>query len=258
MKNVMALITILVLVVATGCVDKEDKKPVYSTGYKSFKATQDQYREKKSSFSARARALYDSLSPSLAEIDYSKPMDCNDVYLACFGLDKESMTDEYFALLYEKDVEDLTPQEVREVTLYVRYSNTKVRIKDPFFTELSLHYGFDSPEDFYRFGEYLASYVPYSDEKSERIEFSLEELHDMYRNGTMVFPSSDCPVEDMVRKEMKDMPKILKSKSSGFTFKEAVEIQNWMRGKLPGTGSHSASADCNGRKRTCNQLRQPL
>ena len=141
----------------------------------------------------------------------------------------ESLTEEYFALLYKKDVTELTPQEVREVNLYVRNANTDIRMKDPFFIKLSSYYGFDNPKDFYRFGEYLMDYIPYSEEAHEIIGFSLDEIYEMYQNNNMVFPDTNTPIEEKVFREMNTMPKVLNKKSSGFTFDEAVEIQAWMR-----------------------------
>ncbi|MGN1163271.1 MAG: hypothetical protein ACI4S4_00550, partial [Candidatus Ornithospirochaeta sp.] len=107
------------------------------------------------------------------------------------------------------------------------FRNTDERIEDPFFVSLSSYYGFSDPWDFFRFGECLMDYVPYGDEV-ERIDFTLEEIYTMYEEGNMVFPGTDTPIEEVVRKEMKNMPKVLKRKTSGFTFSEALEIQNWM------------------------------
>ena len=143
-------------------------------------------------------------------------------------MNKESLTEEYFASLYKKDVTELTPQEVREVNLYVRNANTDIRMKDPFFIELSSYYGFGNPKGFYRFGEYLMDYIPYSEEAHEIIGFSLDEIYEMYQNQDMVFPDTNTPIEEIVLREMKTMPKVLNKKSSGFTFDEAVEIQAWM------------------------------
>ena len=151
-----------------------------------------------------------------------------DSFYACFGMDKESLIEEYFALLYKKDVSELTPQEVREVNLYVRNANTDIRMKDPFFIKLSSYYGVDTPKDFYRFGEYLMDYIPYSEETHEIIGFSLDEIYEMYQDDNMVFPDTNIPIEEIVLREMKAMPKVLNKKSSGFTFDEAVEIQAWM------------------------------
>ena len=233
-KITFRVITILVVVsvpiFACYCVKKTGSfNPIYSSGYKSFESLQKEYENKKSKFSNRARELHDAISPGVADIDYSKTLDMLDSFYACFGMNIESLTEEYFALLYKKDVTELTPQEVREVNLYVRNANTDIRMKDPFFIKLSSYYGFDNPKYFYRFGEYLMDYIPYSEEAHEIIGFSLDEIYEMYQNNNMVFPDTNTPIEEKVFREMKTMPKVLNKKSSGFTFDEAVEIQAWMR-----------------------------
>ena len=228
-RVITILVVVSVAIFACSCVKKTGSfNPIYSSGYKSFESLQKEYENKKSKFSKRARELHDAISPGVADIDYSKTLDMLDSFYACFGMNIESLTKEYFALLYKKDVSELTPQEVREVNLYVRNANTDIRMKDPFFIKLSYYYGFDTPEDFYRFGEYLMDYIPYSEETHEIIGFSLDEIYEMYQDDNMVFPDTNIPIEEIVLREMKAMPKVLNKKSSGFTFDEAVEIQAWM------------------------------
>ena len=229
-RVITILVVVSVAIFACSCVKKTGSfNPIYSSGYKSFESLQKEYENKKSKFSKRARELHDAIAPGVADIDYSKTLDGLDSFYACFGMNIESLTEEYFALLYKKDVTELTPQEVREVNLYVRNANTDIRMKDPFFIKLSSYYGFDNPKDFYRFGEYLMDYIPYSEEAHEIIGFSLDELYEMYQNNNMVFPDTNTPIEEKVFREMNTMPKVLNKKSSGFTFDEAVEIQAWMR-----------------------------
>ena len=224
------MVVVSVAVFACSCVKKNGSfNPIYSSGYKSFENLQKEYENNKSRFSNRAIELHDAISPGVAVIDYSKPLGKLDSFYACFGMNIESLTEEYFALLYKKDVTELTPQEVKEVNLYVRNTNTDIRMKDPFFIKLSSYYGFDNPKDFYRFGEYLMDYIPYSEEAHEIIGFSLDEIYEMYQNNNMVFPDTNTPIEEKVFREMNTMPKVLNKKSSGFTFDEAVEIQAWMR-----------------------------
>ena len=228
-RVITILVVVSVAVFACSCVKKTGSfNPIYSSGYKLFEILQKEYENNKSRFSNRAIELHDSISPGVAVIDYSKPLGKLDSFYACSGMNKESLTEEYFASLYKKDVTELTPQEVREVNLYVRNANTDIRMKDPFFIELSSYYGFGNPKGFYRFGEYLMDYIPYSEEAHEIIGFSLDEIYEMYQNNNMVFPDTDTPIEEIVLREMKTMPKVLNKKSSGFTFDEAVEIQAWM------------------------------
>ena len=229
-RVIIALLVVSVAVFACSCVKKTGSfNPIYSSGYKLFEILQKEYENNKSRFSNRAIELHDAISPGVAVIDYSKPLGKLDSFYACSGMNKESLTEEYFASLYKKDVTELTPQEVREVNLYVRNANTDIRMKDPFFIELSSYYGFGNPKGFYRFGEYLMDYIPYSEEAHEIIGFSLDEIYEMYQNNNMVFPDTNTPIEEKVFREMKTMPKVLNKKSSGFTFDEAVEIQAWMR-----------------------------
>lgn len=228
-RVITILVVVSVAIFACSCVKKTGSfSPIYSSGYKSFESLQKEYENNKSKFSNRARELHDAISPGVADIDYSKTLDMLDSFYACFGMNIESLTEEYFALLYKKDVTELTPQEVREVNLYVRNANTDIRMKDPFFIKLSSYYGVDTPKDFYRFGEYLMDYIPYSEETHEIIGFSLDEIFEMYQGDNMVFPDTNTPIEEIVLREMKAMPKVLNKKSSGFTFDEAVEIQAWM------------------------------
>ena len=102
-RVITILVVVSVAIFACSCVKKTGSfNPVYSSGYKSFESLQKEYENKKSKFSKRARELHDAISPGVADIDYSKTLDGLDSFYACFGMNIESLTEEYFALLYKK------------------------------------------------------------------------------------------------------------------------------------------------------------
>ena len=191
---------------------------------RGFRISNLEYRLKAWTLPEKTREILEEVPPGIADIDYSKRLTTSDMLWMQFSIRAEEATEEYFKGLMEKEYDNLSAIEIKQLIGYLLMTDTLQKMETPFYKGLIEYMGFDNTEDALNAFNYFIDYVP-MEVISELVEYySIHELYDMYEEGKMFYRGTNMLLETLVLNSMAGLPEKYRDPNVELSRKETREL----------------------------------
>ncbi len=181
-------------------------------------------------FSKEAKELYKSLPPKRVVLDYSKRIKRDDYFYTAYGIRSVDATDGYFMDLMRKNIDDMSPLEMKQLLGWRQYSDTILKSEYPFYKEFCEKYNIEDMKQLSLFTN-LWKDTPLAILSLEsRLDIQTEALYDDYERGEMRLHGDDSVfIDELIELQIKDLPDYVESQNDILTKAETKKLLWWVR-----------------------------